>query len=348
MPRLFHASPVAAARRVRLVLTGCAVALALFDALLVAGVVAPWAGAAGPACGSRSQTQARAGATVAHAPTGLLWLRLGDGRTTALLTDRPAQLNHPAVSPNGREIAFLTHSNGIVAQLGMCDLVRHTTRTVHLPIPAGNFPLSWDRNGKTLLFLGGDLLGWGADQRPFAVRSTGSSLRQLAGNSPWYYDGAVLSPDGTKLALLLQLKYPGGREPEQVAVLDLGTRKLERVAGSAQVAEIDGVSWSPDGKRLVLSAYRQNSHGGLYVVDVASKRLTPLLVDGAGARSPAWSPGGGSIAFVRGGPRASSIWLLDLRTGATRRLTRGGVDVSPAWSPDGKALVFVRRARLAA
>ena len=73
-------------------------------------------------------------------------------------------------------------------------------------------------------------------------------------------------------------------------MLDIRTNRLTRVAGSAQVPEIDAASWSPDGKRLVFSAYRQNLHGGLYVVDVATKRLTPLLVRGAGARVVAGWP----------------------------------------------------------
>ncbi len=342
MFRRFLGSPVERARRARTVLTVAAVALAAFDILIVTGSITLPARAGVPSCGAQTQSRSQA-ASNPGARTGLLWLRLADGRTTPLVTADPKQLNHPAVSPNGHEVAFLSHSNGILARLQICDLRRHSTRTVGLPIPAGNFPLSWDWNGKTLAFLGGDFQGWGADQQLFLVAPSGRNLRQLSGNSPWYYDGATLSPDGTKLALLLQLKYPDGQEPEQLAVLDVRTNRLTRVAGSAQVAEIDAASWSPDGKRLVFSAYRQNSHGGLYIVDVATKRVTPLLVRGAGARAPAWSPDGRSVAFVRGSGPSSSIWLLDLRNGGARQLTRGGIDVAPAWSPDGKAIVFVRR-----
>lgn len=333
-------SPVQQARRARVALTLVAVALVALDVFVVADWLARPAEAAGLGCGGAARTTAsRSGAG-----TGLLWLRLSDGRTTPLVSADPGQLNHPAVSPNGRELLFLSHSNGIVAQLELCDLRRHATHPVTLPIPAGNFPLSWDRNGKTIVFLGGDLQGWGADQQLYAAEPSGRRLRQLSRSSPWYYDDAVLSPDGTRLALLLQLRYPDGQEPEQLAVLDVRTGRLTRVAGSSQVAEIDAVSWAPDGKRLVFSAYRQNPNGGLYTVDLATKRLTPLLVRGAGARAPAWSPNGRAIAFVRGSARASSIWLLDLRDGRVRRLTHGGVDVAPAWSPDGKALVFVRLA----
>jgi Tol biopolymer transport system component len=335
-------SPVTAVRRLRAVFIAAAVALAAFDALLLTGTIAPWSATSRSGCGQQT-AMARPQASASAPPrAGLVWLPLG-GRPTTLVATDPRRIDHPAVSPNGRQIAFLSRSNGIVARLEVCDLGRHTTRTVPMAVPAGNFALSWERNGKALVFLGGDLSGWGADQRLFVVDPSGRGLRQLSGNTAWYIDGAAPSPDGTKLALLLQWRYPQGREPEQLAVLDLGTGRLERVAGSKQVAEIDALSWSPDGRQIVLSAYRQNPHGGLYVVELATRRLRPLLVHGAGARSPAWSPNGSSIAFVRGGAASSSIWLLDLRSGVTRRLTHGGVDVAPAWAPNGEALVFVRR-----
>lgn len=323
---------------VRAVRRGWALLATVGVVLIVADIAATTAGLshsapAAPGCGLRAAVAG--GRALMRQPIG--------GGPAALLGTVPG-LAHPAVSPDGRLIAFLSHSNGIVARLQVCDLARRTMHPIPMSIPAGDFPLSWSTSGKTLLFLGGDLLGWGADQRPFVVRVTGSGLRQLAGTAPWYYDGAELSPDGSRLALLLQWKYPHGREPEQLAVLDLRTGKLERVAGSAQVAEIDAITWAPDGRTLALSAYRPNARGSLYLVDVRTKRLTPVLVRGPGAVDPAWSPDGRSLAFVRRSGRRHSIWLLDLRSKRTQQVTHGGDDLSPTWTPDGKALVFVRRA----
>src|SRR6185437_16176497 len=60
------------------------------------------------------------------------------------------------------------------------------------------------------------------------------------------------------------------------------------------------------------------------------------------------SPDGQRIAYtVRSADRAaneirSAIWLLDVRSGATRQLTSGQKrDSSPRWSPDGHSLVFI-------
>jgi hypothetical protein len=61
-------------------------------------------------------------------------------------------------------------------------------------------------------------------------------------------------------------------------------------------------------------------------------RRRPRIV--ASGTSPAWSPDGTELAYVRNG----WVRLHALATGADSRLVRGG---SPAWSPDGRELAFI-------
>jgi TolB protein len=59
----------------------------------------------------------------------------------------------------------------------------------------------------------------------------------------------------------------------------------------------------------------------------------------AGPTDPAVSPDGTTLALAARG----WLWVMDLRTRAARRITRGvGVDSRPAWSPDSRQLAFVR------
>ena len=133
------------------------------------------------------------------------------------------------------------------------NLARHSTQQLALSVPVGDFPLSWQPSTQNLVFLGGDLLGYGADQRPFLVDVANTHLHQLGGNAPWYWDGAQISPDGAGLAFLLEWKYPDGHEPEQLAVYDRATGRMARLAGSSQVSEITSLTWSPDGRQIAFS-----------------------------------------------------------------------------------------------
>jgi TolB protein len=55
----------------------------------------------------------------------------------------------------------------------------------------------------------------------------------------------------------------------------------------------------------------------------------------------AWSPDGRFIAFNSDRGGTMNIWIHDLETKSSRRLTEGaGGDYQPSWSPDGRRLVF--------
>lgn len=78
--------------------------------------------------------------------------------------------------------------------------------------------------------------------------------------------------------------------------------------------------WSPDGGRVALT-----DDGSLVVVDLATDQATVVIEGKVGdnALYPAWMPDGRSIVYTRihGLPEPEQeLWLVDLATGATRRL----------------------------
>lgn len=67
------------------------------------------------------------------------------------------------------------------------------------------------------------------------------------------------------------------------------------------------------------------------------------LTEGGGKDTPAWSPNGKEIAFVREDTDGADLFVIGRDGGAARRLTTNSLnDIHPFWSPDGQRLTFTR------
>lgn len=185
--------------------------------------------------------------------------------------------------------------------------------------------------------------------------------RPLAADEP-----AEAAPD----ALRLSLQRPGMRK-----WLSMGT-----VAIAVVVAGVAGVRWSamrkeqipfvrisyvttypgaeldpslsPDGSQVAFSwGGNRNENRDIYVLPVGGQNPLRLTQDPADDTSPAWSPDGRSIAFLRRyKDDAVNIMLIPALGGPERslhsvHLVRGTTPVPQrmlAWSPNGKWLVFAQ------
>jgi Tol biopolymer transport system component len=189
---------------------------------------------------------------------------------------------------------------------------------------------------------------WLALTRRDAPEFTDLKIRPLTSQAGWEYAPA-LSPDGQSIAFTWADKLDGVRNiyvkrPSEDDPVKL-THKSEGLIGY--------LAWSPDGARIAFKYSGKvygKAGGSLYSIPVGGGKEQKLfdLANADLSSSIDWSPDGTELAFSDAlpGTQRLALYLLNLRTGKTRRLTspteNNWGDWNPKFSPDGSTLAFKR------
>ena len=192
----------------------------------------------------------------------------------------------------------------------------------------------WSPDGKTIYLYSnrdGALHVWsiGADGGGLTRVTDARDLKRTGAQNLY---GPEVSPDGRTLAAqsdtfagLIHLDRPQGQ-------------RFEKLAGKTEVAKTATFpTWSPDGKRLVLSLLSESPTPGFLVYSPATRQSQSMTGRGI---SPQWLPDGRHIAFFE----RNSIGILDVDTQAVTTspfTTLPGVDITTAYprlSKDGSTL----------
>lgn len=162
-------------------------------------------------------------------------------------------------------------------------------------------------------------------------------------NSVWAFDPAWM-PDGDRIVYVSDLytlkNYlwwipSGGGAPQQIS-------------GSTVLGDnVESPTVSPDGTRIAF-AHRTTAEDGLtrrtdlWVLDVTTGSLTPLVQGDDGSYAPAWSPDGAWIVYVGRHGEANDLFVVPASGGEPVQLTTSGRVASPTWSPDGSMIAYLQ------
>lgn len=137
-----------------------------------------------------------------------------------------------------------------------------------------------------------------------------------------------------------------------VVIFDMIGPGRDRELAFPTLGQILSATWSPDGKRLALSALA-GGFTNLYVYDLESGHLRTLTDDPFSDLQPAWSPDGRAIAFATDRYSSDldtlafghlSVALIDPASGTVRDIpsAEGMVaSINPQWTADGEELYVV-------
>lgn len=269
----------------------------------------------------------------------VLWISIACG-DQAPLRETDAAL----AAPRSGKILFVQHGDIYVWENGK-------TRRL-LEVGDAAWP-RWSPDGSRIAFVRmGD-----AYSDLYVVGSDGQGLQRLTRNQPSYTPGSyqyvqnavwalspAWSPDGSTIAYVSDLNTL----KNFLWLIPASGGTPQRIEASTRLGDnVDQPSFSPDGTKIVF-IHRVNREDGLqrrtdlWVVDLRTGALTPLIQGGDGQYAPAWSPDGNWIVYVGRHGEANDLFAIPATGGEPVQLTRSGVVAAPTWSPDGRALAFLQ------
>jgi Tol biopolymer transport system component len=300
----------------------------------------------------------------------------GTGRRN-LTRDSALQNDHPALSPDGRTLAFdRRHVDGVSSWGSVARMSARGGSVRELfggSSDSSAYEPAWSRDGRLIAFN-----ACCEDHAVGIMRPDGSRLRWIpdAADPMWlgskrlafltdFSDAgalAIVVPKadgaerrvvvrGTDVGLMLigsnPFASPNGRTIVFTAID--GRQNFTRVysvnvaAGSRPRLLSGGyadASWSPTGRRLVLASSELR---GLLTVRADGTRRRSFPATGRlQPQLPSWSPDGTRIAFIAyHSPSTYDLVVMNVRHRSLRVVARRVENRQPVWSWDGRRLYFV-------
>lgn len=146
-----------------------------------------------------------------------------------------------------------------------------------------------------------------------------------------------VSPDGRTVAFV---RNDTGQS--RIAFLDLDTKDIVEVAPLDELQQVYNPRFSPDGRRVAYSMWRQGGYRDIYVYDRDTQATERITADRFFDQGPTWTPDGRYIVFTSDRTGVFNLHAYDTGSAEVHQVTNvfGGA-FEPSLSHDGERIAYV-------
>jgi len=240
-----------------------------------------------------------------------------DGANLTQLTRDNSLIMSPAVSPDGKKVAYTSYKENN-PDLYIMDISAKSSECVAM-YPGLNFAADWSPDGSALALT----LSKDGNPELYVLDLASKNLTRLTKNK-WNDVSVSWSPTGREL-----IYTADNIGAPHLYIMDRTGGSPRRVSfhGSYNVSP----SWSPAGDMIAFASSMEGDFN-IYTMQTNGDMLRRLTGGAGRNEDPAWSPDGRYIAFQSTRNGTNSIYIMNADGTNQRKLTdNNGLDISPAW-----------------
>ncbi len=251
-----------------------------------------------------------------------LWAMDYNGSNKQKLTNYRNLCLTPAVSRDGRRIAFTTYVEGL-PKIYMHSLETGRRLTFYNQEASLNTTPAFTPDDRSIAFAS----SVSGRSQIYMADLDGGNLHRVSYSRSIDVHPAINPKTGRQIAFV-----SGASGPPQVYVMDIdgvNRRRLSRGGGDAVQP-----AWDPAGERIVFSWTRGYEIGNynIFLIDVATGEYTQLTHSAGRNEHPYFAPSGTHIVFSSNRSSGTQIWTMRADGTQLKQLTSRGSNESPVWA----------------
>jgi TolB protein len=142
----------------------------------------------------------------------------------------------------------------------------------------------------------------------------------------------------SKIAFVSDRDASKERRSKEIYIVDYDGYNPRRVTVNGSLNILP--AWSPDGRQLAYTSYRQPPPG-VFVSSIFEMKNTRITPGGSQAFAPSWSPDGKRVAYAANTGGNMEIYVAGADGSGSRKITSSSAsETAPCWSPTGNEIAF--------